>query len=879
MLDNLIIIIYLLLVLLLGIIKGLKVKSIQEFSIGSRNRSDFVLLSAVFATLIGAATTVGLAKKAFLMGPVFILIACSVSIARAATALYIAPKIIRFAGCLSAAEIMGRLYGQKVRVLTGVATVIATVFVLSAQISAMELLIESTLGIPSFWGVIIGTGLIVIYTTFGGINSVTATDALQFAVILIAIPLIGCLAVSQVGGLSALLESLPESHAVLIPSGHVAAYVFLYALPTIAPVTIQRLLMGSDSRQLKKVFLWTAALNVPYSILVGLIGLVAFALNPLMDANLAMPAIINLIFAPGVKGIMIIGILSVLMSTMDSFLNTAAIAVSNDILPQVFPMKKWWVKHELFFARASSLFIGAGAIVVMLFFKSAMTGVYASLSIWGPYFCPAIFLGILGVELVEKDFWVAFSLSLATAVILALFGYITGFVPTIAAIFVNGTTLLVRRKKSKKTTAKPQLLSRFWLKVHRYFLVSEGVFDPTPFVVFLSGNVVLTFYLAINGCICIYFYTHLAFSASSFFLLTKDYWVSTTRSLYPYVYSLALLAMFPLYTSFQFFQRPAQSLWGLEVVLGILIVSLLLNKYASLLINTIGISAGLLASHYVATEPTVISNSQLVTILAFLYFTYLVSVLYYSHKHDQQEINDIKALSGTLAHALSVPLGAFNSQAASLQQYLPQLIQVYRQAQVESPRNNTISEPMLERLSKLPTNMATHVNRLQDNMASTRRKLHLPQEKRISSKCSLQRCIKLALREYDNIRDQGQEVIFNDNLSDVAFFGNQAEIILVIGELIKNALCAISEAGKGNMTIQINPAGRALLFEDTALGVPLKNIEKLFVRFFTTTNGGTGLGLFHCRVIMEDIGGNIRCESKEGQYTRFILTFPRMETK
>jgi hypothetical protein len=58
------------------------------------------------------------------------------------------------------------------------------------------------------------------------------------------------------------------------------------------------------------------------------------------------------------------------------------------------------------------------------------------------------------------------------------------------------------------------------------------------------------------------------------------------------------------------------------------------------------------------------------------------------------------------------------------------------------------------------------------------------------------------------------------------------------------------------------------------LGISSSQLARLFKHFYTTTFMGTGIGLSFCKLVMNRFGGNIRCESIEGQYTKFILSFP-----
>jgi signal transduction histidine kinase len=63
---------------------------------------------------------------------------------------------------------------------------------------------------------------------------------------------------------------------------------------------------------------------------------------------------------------------------------------------------------------------------------------------------------------------------------------------------------------------------------------------------------------------------------------------------------------------------------------------------------------------------------------------------------------------------------------------------------------------------------------------------------------------------------------------------------------------------------------------DTGPGIPASLKHQIFDRFFSTIRygQGAGIGLSFCKMVMESIGGEIQCESREGEYTTFRLIFP-----
>lgn len=66
---------------------------------------------------------------------------------------------------------------------------------------------------------------------------------------------------------------------------------------------------------------------------------------------------------------------------------------------------------------------------------------------------------------------------------------------------------------------------------------------------------------------------------------------------------------------------------------------------------------------------------------------------------------------------------------------------------------------------------------------------------------------------------------------------------------------------------------------DTGSGISREALDKIFEPFYTTKRSGkgTGLGLSVVRNAMEAVKGRIRIESKVGEGTSFILSFPLMD--
>ncbi len=62
---------------------------------------------------------------------------------------------------------------------------------------------------------------------------------------------------------------------------------------------------------------------------------------------------------------------------------------------------------------------------------------------------------------------------------------------------------------------------------------------------------------------------------------------------------------------------------------------------------------------------------------------------------------------------------------------------------------------------------------------------------------------------------------------------------------------------------------------DTGPGIPAEVVEKIFTPYFTTTGGGSGLGLPTTKRLIEEHGGTIHVVSQAGQGTDFVVTIPK----
>ena len=78
------------------------------------------------------------------------------------------------------------------------------------------------------------------------------------------------------------------------------------------------------------------------------------------------------------------------------------------------------------------------------------------------------------------------------------------------------------------------------------------------------------------------------------------------------------------------------------------------------------------------------------------------------------------------------------------------------------------------------------------------------------------------------------------------------------------------------VTTEQLPKEIKITIADNGNGIPQNIIDKIFQPFFTTkpTGSGTGLGLSLSYDIIKAHNGELKVESAQGDFTRFIITLP-----
>ncbi len=110
--------------------------------------------------------------------------------------------------------------------------------------------------------------------------------------------------------------------------------------------------------------------------------------------------------------------------------------------------------------------------------------------------------------------------------------------------------------------------------------------------------------------------------------------------------------------------------------------------------------------------------------------------------------------------------------------------------------------------------------------------------------------------------------------------GDRDKLIDVMVNLLDNAIKFTPAGGNIYVGASVDKDWLHIRISDSGIGIPKDKIENLFERFYQVDSsirrryGGTGLGLYICKMIVEDHKGKIWVESEEGEGSTFHVLLP-----
>ncbi len=349
------IVIYLIIIVYLTL-KHVKTKNVEAYLVNNRNTRTLPLVFTTLATFVGGGTSIGLMAMGYESG----FAAVGIGIA------YVIGFFIlsKYAGKIRQSGFEHQIYSfpqflirkyikeKNTKFARSFAAVVSGVnififfFLLAAQFVGMASLLKFAFGIDYQIAAIISCMVVITYTAIAGLSGVIVTDMLQFITIIVMIILIFIPGIMANTNNLNLLSELPKNHL----NGSFYGWAFLVALPLfLAPSVLvrldiwQRLLAAKDQKTARKMSIYSGLGMLPFYIIFPLVGMAIHLVIP----EAIDPKDVTYLFIARhsnnfILGFAVIGLISALMSSGDSFLNLISISAVNDfkLMGKVKPSPK-----------------------------------------------------------------------------------------------------------------------------------------------------------------------------------------------------------------------------------------------------------------------------------------------------------------------------------------------------------------------------------------------------------------------------------------------------------------------------------------------------------------------------------------------------------
>lgn len=361
-------------------------------------------------------------------------------------------------------------------------------------------------------------------------------------------------------------------------------------------------------------------------------------------------------------------------------------------------------------------------------------------------------------------------------------------------------------------------------------------------------------------------------------LALSKYWPQRLKTYLPMYWYAAVIYCLPFFGTYMFIKNHGSMIWQTNIMLVLFWLILSVDWVSFVIILPIGVILASVYYELTIGSIFIFEGNIIPTLSNYLWAVVIAAVFSRNREYLQlrKQLRALKALGASIAHELRTPLSTINAAARGAGDIMPKLISSYQMAE-----QSDLPVPNIR-----PSRLAGVSDTLDDIQAETRHahtiidmllmKVNDPDLNNFATGlCSIKHVVNEALHRYPLTLEQQQWIHVQDD-KDFFFKGNELLMMHVLFNLIKNAIYYVRASGKGNIHIWIDQGKRynRLHFKDTGQGIPPKVLPHIFDRFYSDTENGTGLGLAFCKLVMHSFNGDIRCYSKLGQYTEFVMRFP-----
>lgn len=905
--------------LIIGFISVKNIKNIREYAIGARNFPTGTIVATLIATWIGTSTFLIDNSRIYTDGLYYLLPSIFGSVVSWLLISYLlAPRFENFLGAISAAEIIGEAYGNKVRILAFGISILMSIGRIAIQFRVASLILQLFFNISNFYVDLFLATVIISYSAFGGVKSVTFTEAVQFFTYSAVIPVIGIIVWNVFSDPQITIDSnvqarLTDLNRLFDYTGSkfwISLNIFIYfAIPSLGPSIFQRILMAKNTEQVSRTFFISAIICFCLSILFIWIAILLLSQNPNVDTNQLFLRIIK--SYTGFKGLIVGVIIAMIISSTNSYINVAAVTFTNDLLK----------KTSLRYNYVSAFAIGIIGFTISLYTENLINIFLLLTSLYLPLITLPLILLIYGFKSTAKTFFVGALAAISTIILWQLFSLraVLGIYPILPATVMNLVFFLgshyilkqpggfgflreplavklIKQERKRKFLALLRSIKSFnFLKYWNNTLPYQEI-TYSYVGVFILISMFSSLYLTPNSRIMnhleiynIIYHTTLITAA---ILITYPLWSLKLKksyiiSMFWFIATFVILIFFSslLLISSNFYQLQLMS-----SIINLLIIATLFRWSTTLLMTVTGVFASIEFYKYFMDEKLLVNIDSFQ--FKVIYFLTLFSSLLIVFLRPMQEQERLVNLKNThlgnrvnyrereleklldlkheflrnINHEINTPLTGIISLGETLWSNYDRFNEEQRRSAVE------IIAKSSSRLNSLISNILDFSKLSSLNYELTKESVNLSE--------LLHERIKICSKLYLN----GKKLNFVPNIEENIIINCDSHYIShALDNLIINA---INYCNEGAIQIDLQKQESNILFniKDDGIGVPKEELQSIFGVFVVSSKtrspaGGRGMGLALCKKVIELHGGRIWAENDKNGKTSFMFTVPAIISK
>lgn len=912
---------FLVLNLLVGLGQG-KAKNIESWALANRSIGTGALIITITATVVGAKYVTGKILNIQYYGGIITScyqVAGYVSMALL-LGIYVYPKMLRFKNCYTMGDIMGRTYGRSAQWLTGGISVIFSVVFVISQLALLGNL-AAYLHIDRKAIILVMGIIITLYTYLGGMKSVSATDVLQFLLVFGGFALLAKNVLDLKlleGGKKAIgsLESLfhiasrdyPEKMTIFnhptLPWLGMSSVGFFYATMLLTPPVVQRVLVARDPNQAKRAFIGFAVFQTMLFFLITIVGLgllLAHGSNqiPVKEIFDLMAKYLLHDYNWG-RVLLLWMLLSVVMSTADSFLNTAVVIAVRDIIRHFVPEEKF---DEMRWIGYASLFLGIFCTLLALPLPVELCGEWnnVAIEIAGVVLVPFI-ATVIGLKGDRKAFLASVVTFLLVGGILAYLAYIDYFGVELAcfrfrrqraypfALLASGVAFLIAHCSTygrlmwepvdKEVIAYRRIAGKE--EKFRVLFQRPLKWAKDRMIRYGSQPALLGFFLVISYVLPIatipqipneydipFFVVRLIAITFCLGLVLHKLWQEPFKRYFPLYWFVSLVVCLPFFHTVLLCYNPTNTIVVVQFVLSIILLHLLVDWRTYCLLTIVGSGSGYLFYRWTAFAGACLSFNPMWQIIVGILYALSIGFLFASRK---EQVNTNRVYRN------KVWAGAFGHDLANIMQGM--YWEILDEGNKESLRHLLKNMPAKEGKDAFVLSGKTY-----QNLVTFNEKMSIYLREAIKQADAFKKLVQydyivnkdILVRDIGEIVTKSYQLLSTEDQKAIEVVKSPSFSVMVYPTLMHNVITnlvknAFEHGGAKKVSISWDKEARTLSITDDGRGISA-SVEPYIFDMDYSTNNSSGIGLSFVQHVLKVMEASIAF-STSSKGTTFSIKFP-----